>query len=180
MKQWILLTAILSMTAVAQANTQHASSKPYALSQGKVYVCTLQPFQDVFADVGISEDMARYKVKRRCEQSQGEDSIFCRAREAKCLTSTLLLDDEPNEPNHVVIYSRPHQRGKAVVITHDEPDLADFHFDDAMSSYFIPAHWTVRFYEGKQYTGAFYTRNGGKGNAAEFDNTVSSIRVLSR
>ncbi|MGF1689356.1 beta/gamma crystallin-related protein [Photobacterium japonica] len=180
MNKWILLIAILSFTTVAHANTKHYPSKPYPSTQGKVYVCTLQPFQEVFADVGISEDMARYKVKRRCEQSQGEDSIFCRAREAKCITSTLLFDDEPNEPNHVVIYSRPHQRGKTVVITHDEPDLADFHFNDAMSSYFIPAHWTVRFYEGKNYTGSFYTRSGGKANAAEFDNTVSSIRVLSR
>ncbi|WP_369686445.1 hypothetical protein [Photobacterium kishitanii] len=69
--------------------------------------------------------------------------------------------------------------GTSVNITHDEPNLSIYNFDNRMSSYDIPSGWTVRFYEGTNYTGGFYTRKGGDGNATGFDNKVSSIKILS-
>ena len=35
------------------------------------------PLRDVLADVGVTEDMAYYKVQRRCKKSQGDGSILC-------------------------------------------------------------------------------------------------------
>ena len=179
-----LTLATLAVPFTVKAESKHFSEYSSSASEtafrGKVYVCTLKPFMDVYADVGITEDFARYKVKQRCEQGQGEDSLFCKEKEAVCVTSSLFGEEElePSVPKRLVIYSRHNQRGKAIAINHDEPDLSDLGFNDALSSYSVPPGWIVRFYEGKHYTGAFYTRKSGKGNATDFDDTVSSIRVL--
>lgn len=175
-----LVTAVMGLGVFLVPLSVNAEVKHYSGLKGKVYVCTLKPFMDVYADVGVTESFARYKVKQRCEQAQGEDSLFCKEKEAVCISTSLFGEEElePTTPKQLMIYSQLNLRGKAVAITHDEPDLSDFQFNDALSSYSVPSGWIVRFYEGKHYTGAFYTRKGGKGNATDFDNTVSSIRVL--
>ncbi|WP_063646500.1 beta/gamma crystallin-related protein [Aliivibrio fischeri] len=174
MKKIIILTALLSVSSASYAGFNFNTG-----NESRIYICTLQPFKDIFAEAGITEDIARYEVQRRCEKSQGGDSIFCKSREAKCSQSTIVLGIESNGNQSIEIYSQNNQRGSSVKINHNEPDLNDYNFNDRMSSYDIPSGWTVRFYEGKNYTGGFYTRKGGEGNATGFDNKVSSIKILS-
>ncbi|OBU32065.1 beta/gamma crystallin-related protein [Photobacterium kishitanii] len=185
MKKIIFLTTLLGFSTASQAGLHVEFKNVNNLNNNnggnnsRVYVCTLQPFRDVFADVGITEDIARYKVKQRCEKSQGENSIFCKAKEAQCVASSLAFGIDTNRNNGISIYSSNNQMGTSVNITHDEPNLSIYNFDNRMSSYDIPSGWTVRFYEGTNYTGGFYTRKGGDGNATGFDNKVSSIKILS-
>ncbi|MUJ29731.1 hypothetical protein GNP73_17320 [Aliivibrio fischeri] len=174
MKKIIILTILLGLSSASHAGFNFDSD-----NESRIYICTLQPFQDIFAEAGITEDIARYKVQRRCEKSQGEDSIFCKSREAKCNQSTIVLGLESNTNKSLEIYSQSNQMGSSISIEHNEPDLSDYNFDDRMSSYDIPSGWMVRFYEGKNYTGDFYTRKSGEGNAKGFDNKISSIKILS-
>ena len=58
--------------------------------KGRVYICHLSPFTNLYIDVGISEDLARLNVKRQCEQGQGRGSIFCREQDAKCSAASIL------------------------------------------------------------------------------------------
>lgn len=185
MKNIILFTTLLGFSTASQAglhfelrNVNNINNSNGNNSNNRVYVCTLQPFHDVFADVGLTEDLARYKVQRRCEKSQGENSIFCKPKAAQCIESSIALGMETNRNNGISLYSQNNQRGASVNITQDEPNLNEYHFNDRMSSYYIPAGWIVRFYEDINYMGSFYTRNGGDGNATGFDNKVSSIKIL--
>ncbi|WP_279151916.1 beta/gamma crystallin-related protein [Photobacterium iliopiscarium] len=187
MKKILFLTTLLGFSTASYADLHFEFKNVNNLNNnngsnsGRVYVCTLKPFSDVFADVGVTEDMARYKVQRRCEKSKGEGSIFCKAKEAKCVESSLVsgMDTGRYKSKGVSIYSQNNQRGESVKITRDVPNLNDYDFDNKMSSYDIPMGWSVRFYEGINYSGVYYTRNSGDANATEFDNQVSSIKILS-
>ena len=187
MKKILFLTTLLGFSTASHAdlhlefkNVNNLNNNNGSNSNSsRVYVCTLQPFRDVFADVGVTEDMARYKVQHRCEKSQGDGSIFCKTKEAKCVESSLISGGDMGRHNGVSIYSQNYQMGASVKITHDIPNLGDYNFDNRMSSYDIPAGWTVRFYEGLNYMSDYYTRKGGEDNATGFDNKVSSIKILS-
>lgn len=100
MKRTMMLTALLSFSLVS-----YAGFNVDVANQHRVYICTLQPFQDVFADVGITEDISRYKVQRRCEKSRGNGSIFCKPLEAKCIESSILLGINTDRNSGVNIYS---------------------------------------------------------------------------
>lgn len=58
----------------------------------KVAICILNPFSNIYAEIGINEKISRQRVKEKCEKSLGEDSIFCRAKEAKCEYSWLYIE----------------------------------------------------------------------------------------
>lgn len=145
----------------------------------RIYVCTLTPFSDVYADAGRSERSARHKVSQRCEQGQGNGSIFCKTKDAVC-TATSLDEDDGHAQNVLMIFDGSHQRGASLAISRDMPDLARYGFADRLSSFSIPDGWTVRFYEGISYTGGYYTRQGGDQEAIDFDNKIRSIRILKR
>ena len=188
MKKILFLTTLLGFSTASHAdlhlefkNVNNINNNGNNSNSSRVYVCTLQPFRDVFADVGVTEDMARYKVQRRCEKSQGEGSIFCKAKEAKCVESSIFSEGDTGryKGKGVSIYSQNYQMGESVKITHDIPNLGDYNFDNKMSSYDIPMGWSVRFYKGVNYSGVYYTRNSGDGNATGFDNQISSIKILS-
>lgn len=186
MKKILFLTTLLGFSAASQAdlrvefnNVNNLNNNTNGSHNSRVYVCTLQPFTDVFADVGMSEDIARYKVHQRCEQSQGENSIFCKAKEAKCIKSSLAFDSDSGRHDAIALYSHKNHRGQSITISHDVPNLNVYNFDDRMSSYYIPTGWTVRFYEGTNYSGGYYTRKGGDENATGFNNKISSIKILS-
>lgn len=184
MKKIIFLTTLLGFSTASHAGLHlefknvNNLNNSNGSNSSRVYVCTLQPFHDVFADVGITEDITRYKVQRRCDKSQGEGSIFCKPKEAKCVESSLVSGIETRRNNEISIYSQNHKMGTSIMINHDEPNLGKYNFDNRMSSYDIPVGWTVRFYEGANYTGDYYTRKGGEGNATGFDQKVSSIKIL--
>ena len=146
---------------------------------GQIYVCTLTPFNNVYADAGRSEQIARYKVGQRCERGQGEGSLFCRTKEAVCTTTT--LDGSAGEGSaQLVVYEDARQRGASLIIDRDIPDLSNYGFADRISSFSVPRVWTVRFYEGRNYSGGYYTRHGGAQEATGFNDRVQSIRILSR
>lgn len=86
MKKNILLSIsfIVSLLFLTGFSSDH-------YGKGRVYVCTLAPFTDIFADVARTEDYARYKVQKRCEKDKGEGSLFCKAQEAKCTISSIEL-----------------------------------------------------------------------------------------
>lgn len=100
MKKTMMLTALLSFSFVS-----YAGFNVGVANQQRVYICTLQPFQDVFADVGITEDISRYKVQRRCEKSREKGSIFCKSREAKCVESSILLGIDTDRNSGVTIHN---------------------------------------------------------------------------
>lgn len=175
MKKTIFLIALLACSSSSLAGYNFHSGNEHS-----VYICLLEPFQETFMDAGLTEKYARYKTQLRCEESQGEGSIFCKARNAKCTESSLMLSERGHSAERFVIFSDKFQRGKSISIHHNEPDLSDHNFDDRMSSYRIPSGWTVRFYEGKNYTGNFYTRHSSEANAIGFNNQISSIKILSR
>ncbi|QPR29805.1 hypothetical protein I6G97_12780 [Edwardsiella hoshinae] len=146
---------------------------------GQIYICTLTPFNNVYADAGWSEQIARYKVGQRCERGQGEGSLFCRTKEAVC-TTTRLEGPASEGAAQLVVYEDTWQRGASLRIDRDIPDLADYGFADRISSFSIPRGWTVRFYEGRDYSGGYYTRHGGEQDATGFNDRIRSIRILSR
>ncbi|MDD9158020.1 hypothetical protein PVK64_17800 [Aliivibrio sp. S4TY2] len=171
MKKIYMLITLLSFSSISNAAFNSNNGQ-------EVYVCTLQPFNDIFADVGITEDIARYKVGKRCEIKQGGNSIFCKPKDASCSVSYLTGMSESYKS--LTIYSDKFQRGIALNITGNESDLTRHNFNDSMSSFLIPVGWTVRFYENKNYEGGYYTRKNGKGNAQGFDKKISSIQILSK
>ncbi len=154
-----------------------------------VYVCTLRPFSTIFADVGLTEDIARYKVSQRCNnaQSGSMDSIFCQPKKANCTVSSLLVGNNNggfnnsygNNNSGVQLFSRDNLKGKSVSLSSSVRDLAFLGFDNQMSSFLVPSGWVVRFYTGKDFTGKFYTREGGFANAGvQFDKRISSVQIL--
>ncbi|WP_236799976.1 hypothetical protein [Aliivibrio fischeri] len=135
MKKIIILTTLLGLSSASYAGFNFDSD-----NESRIYICTLQPFQDIFAEAGITEDIARYKVQRRCEKSQGEDSIFCKSREAKCNQSTIMLGLESNTNKSMEIYSHSNQMGSSISIEHNEPDLSDYNFDDRIECLLMISH----------------------------------------
>ena len=171
----LILVVLLCFSAVANANSYFNQS-----NEIPVYVCTIRPFSETFADVGLSEDIARYKVSKRCQLTQGDNSIFCRANKASCIVSSLGRGYPSHNTEGVAIYADLNQTGQTVRINSDIADLSQYNFNNQMSSFSIPMGWTVRFYDGKHFSGDYYTRTGGYANATGFDNSISSIKVLSR
>ncbi|WCF13272.1 beta/gamma crystallin-related protein [Edwardsiella piscicida] len=112
----------------------------------------LTPFSSVYADAARSEQIARYKVGQRCERGQGEGSLFCRPKDATCSTTT--LDEGYSQgADRLMVYEDSRQRGASLSIDRDIPDLSRYRFADRISSFSVPQGWTVRFYEGTDYSG---------------------------
>lgn len=169
------VVAVLSLlSGMTQAAFQHVQSE-----ETRVYVCTLSPFQEIYADVAVSEAAARYRVQHRCERDKTVGSIFCAAEKARCHASSINLNTN-EDLQRLRVYSQYDQRGATVSIKENQPDLTSLRFDDRIASFVIPLAWTVRFYEGKHYTGLSYTYQGGEANAIGFDNKISSLKILKR
>ncbi|MEZ6964615.1 beta/gamma crystallin-related protein [Aeromonas sp. S9(2024)] len=144
---------------------------------GRIHVCTLTPFNSVYADAGRSEWLARQKVSRRCQQKQGNGSLFCEAAKASCITTTL---DESDGASTLLVFDGARQRGESLSIDRDIPDLARYGFANRISSFTVPTGWVVRFYEETDFRGGYYTRKGGEQEATDFNNRIRSVRILSR
>ncbi|MDA6077619.1 beta/gamma crystallin-related protein [Edwardsiella anguillarum] len=52
-----------------------------------------------------------------------------------------------------MVYEDSRQRGASLSIDRDIPDLSRYRFADRISSFSVPQGWTVRFYEGTDYSG---------------------------
>lgn len=144
---------------------------------GRIHVCTLTPFNSVYADAGRSEWLARQKVSRRCQQGQGNNSLFCEAAKASCITTTL---DESDDASILLVFDGAHQSGDSLRIDRDIADLGRYGFANRISSFTVPAGWVVRFFEETDFRGGYYTRKGGEQEATDFNNRIRSVRILSR
>lgn len=148
---------------------------------GRIHVCTLTPFNSVYADAGRSEWLARQKVSRRCQQGQGNNSLFCEAAKASCITTTLDERlDESDGASTLLVFDGAHQRGESLSIDRDIADLAHYGFANRISSFTVPDGWVVRFFEETDFRGGYYTRKGGEQEATDFNNRIKSVRILSR
>lgn len=143
---------------------------------GLIHICTLTPFNSVYADAGRSEWLARQKVSRRCQQGQG-NSLFCEAAKASCITTTL---DESGDASTLLVFDGAHQSGDSLRIDRDIVDLGRYGFANRISSFTVPAGWVVRFFEETDFRGGYYTRKGGEQEATDFNNRIRSVRILSR
>ena len=78
----ILLTKILAVTmalADPKPGSDTVTSTTHALQ-----ACVLRPFDRLYVDVAAQEKTARRKVSKRCQQIEGEISIFCKEEKAEC------------------------------------------------------------------------------------------------
>ncbi len=84
-----LLLSLLFACSFANASSfgeyRFKHRPPRDHGNGKVYICTLTPFTNSFVEVGISEDLARYKVSKSC----GDRSIFCEPAKASCRETSI-------------------------------------------------------------------------------------------
>ncbi|CAE6891345.1 hypothetical protein ACOMICROBIO_GDFFDHBD_00918 [Vibrio sp. B1REV9] len=78
----------------------------------------------------------------------------------------------------VKLYSELDQSGEMVQLSANVADLNSFDFGNKLSSYNIPANYRVRFYEGTNFTGRYYTRDAGVTNASHFLDIVNSVEIL--
>ncbi|MBA5761459.1 hypothetical protein H2O73_03800 [Vibrio sp. 404] len=157
------------------------SISPFTFAQEITYICTLKPFTDTFVEAGRSEKSAKRNVREQCENSYGEGSMFCRSKDATCKVSNSYQDSHSKITNQgAVIYQNRQMTGRYLFIENDIPDLNVFKFDNQLRSFSIPRGWRVRFYVGTNYTGDYYTRDGGSQNADGFEGVISSIRIISR
>ena len=124
MKTTLFLTFLLGFASFSQASSHNHHNK------SKIYVCTIKPFTQVFADAGITENTARAKVAERCNQSEGGHSMFCKPERASCITTMLGSERKGN----LVIYAHKNQRGASLTMNSDQPDLTKRGFNDKMSS----------------------------------------------
>ncbi|USD64050.1 hypothetical protein [Vibrio sp. SCSIO 43136] len=86
-KLWVLV-AVLVVSAPWAAK---ADIKLNLSCEGEVYVCSLTPFNETHIEVGVTEEIARYKTAKLCQESQGEYSIFCKPQDAECKKSSISL-----------------------------------------------------------------------------------------
>ncbi|WP_416041994.1 beta/gamma crystallin-related protein [Edwardsiella ictaluri] len=106
-------------------------------------------------------------------------AFFCRPKDASCSTTT--LDEGYSQgADRLMVYEDSSQRGASLSIDRDIPDLSRYRFADRISSFSVPQGWTVRFYEGTDYSGGYYTRSGGEQEATGFNDHIRSIRILNR
>ncbi|PQJ88099.1 peptidase inhibitor family I36 protein [Aliivibrio sifiae] len=81
----------------------------------------------------------------------------------------------------LIVYTGYDASGAYRSISSDVPNLDNF--NNSISSFSIPDNWTVRFYEGENYTGRYYTRKGNDRyfeNANDFNDTARSIKIISK
>ncbi len=157
MNQLFVLLALLTLSTAVRADiliNPQIVVNGQSQGGGRIHVCTLTPFNSVYADAGRSEWLARQKVSRRCQQGQGNNSLFCEAAKASCITTTL---DESDDASTLLVFDGAHQSGESLRIDRDIADLGRYGFADRISSFTVPAGWVVRFFEETDFRGGYYT-----------------------
>ncbi len=80
-----------------------------------------------------------------------------------------------NVDESIIIYEHPNYTGRHMTINSDVANLG--FMDNLMSSWTLPKGWVVRFYEFPNFRGEYHSRIA-DGNANDFDDVTSSIRIL--
>ena len=78
-----LITLILLVPTAAAADPK-TSSDTVTSTTHALQACVLRPFDRLYVDVAAQEKTARRKVSKRCQQLEGEVSIFCKEEKAEC------------------------------------------------------------------------------------------------
>ncbi|BCK28020.1 hypothetical protein FG135_09065 [Vibrio cholerae] len=79
------------------------------------------------------------------------------------------------------IYEHMDFRGQSMRICNDIPDLGPL--NNKLSSYKLPKGWQVRFFDGKNYTGGYYTRESNSTDNSmtyDFNDKIESIKILKK
>ena len=79
----------------------------------------------------------------------------------------------------VLIYEHSRQTGRSLILQESIADLG--HFSNIMSSFEIPAGWSVRFYEEPNFQGAVHTRDANSSDAwftSSFNDVIKSIEIV--
>lgn len=176
MKKLILLLIFFTGFTYAKSN-YHGNSSRHDIEV--VHICALSPFSEFYAEAAKSEQNAREKTARRCELGQGKGSIFCKAKDAKCSTSKISFNGDYFEES-MIVYAKSWQKGEYLEIDENIPNLSRYDFADKIASYSIPDGWTVRFYEGVNYTGKYHTEFGGSRNTSGYSEKTRSIKIIRR
>ena len=97
------------------------------------------------------------------------------------LVNNIILQNVQNNINKekFMIFEHMNYKGNNLTITSDIRALSNYNLNDKISSWVIPNGWEVRFYEHENFHGKYYTRIQ-TGNADDFNDTVSSIKILRR
>ncbi|MGE6384016.1 peptidase inhibitor family I36 protein [Shewanella baltica] len=148
-----------------------------------VYICVLTPFNKLYAGVDIQKTKSQLNASLTCQNEQGEGSIFCSAKETKCIISTIVLNNQSNSNQSrsvVSLFSEVNQTGQQLRIDQSVNDFRQYNFNDKLSSFNIPIGWEVRFFKDKNYQGDYYTRDSGMNNATGFTDSISSMKILKK
>lgn len=81
MNKLFVLLALLTLSTAARADiliNPQIVVNGQSQGGGRIHICTLTPFNSVYADAGRSEWLARQKVSRRCQQGQGKQQPVLR------------------------------------------------------------------------------------------------------
>lgn len=182
------LFLLLAPPLDSMANNIHVTvnSPTYSFSNNKlltqnVYVCVLTPFKNMYAGVDVKKTQAQFNSSQSCQDKEGENSIFCTAKEAVCTISTVTLGHR--DGNHqgitaIALFNGLDQTGLHLLINESVDDFSMYDFDDKLMSFDIPNGWEVRFFKDKNFQGDYYTRQSGRGNADGFPRSISSMKIL--
>ncbi len=83
------------------------------------------------------------------------------------------------EPEGVMLFSGKNWSGKRLLVNTNQPNLSKEDFDNRATFVSISAGWQVRFYEHKNFTGDYWTRDAGKYTLPVSD-SISSVKILRR
>lgn len=189
MKKLIIgLFLLLEYPLVSMANNIQVTvnSPTYSFSKDRlltqnVYVCVLTPFKRMYAGVDVKKIQAQFNASQSCQDKEGENSIFCSAKEAMCTVSTVTLghqDSSHQGITAIALFNGLDQTGLRLLINESVDDFSLYNFDDKLMSFDIPNGWEVRFFKDKNFQGDYYTRQSGRGNVDGFPHSISSMKIL--
>ncbi|GLR74177.1 leukocidin family pore-forming toxin [Aliivibrio sifiae] len=126
----------------------------------------------VKGDVGTAEYLSHNKLTGKIGLSTEENT----EQGIRTITSYTSVFEPSNVNNKsLTIFADTDYSGDRLSIQDSISDLENM--NNRLSSYTIPDGWEVIFFEGKNFTGGFYTRNSSSSYASDFNDSIESIRI---
>ncbi len=126
----------------------------------------------VKGDVGSAEYLSHNKSTGQIGLSIEENT----EQSIRTITSYTSVFDPKNVNNKsLTIFADADYSGERLSISDSIADLEGM--NNKLSSYTIPDGWEVVFFEGKNFTGGYYTRHSSSSYASDFNDLIQSIRI---
>lgn len=118
---------------------------------------------------------ANYRGKKYTRTGAGSAPVNDAISSIKVIKAPVELEED----KFVEVFEHGSFQGAQNIFNKDVPDFSriGLSLNDRISSYRIPRGWKVRFYEGENFQGPYYTRTG-TGNLPV--GVISSVKVISR